>query len=196
MSGEFTLLIVDDDSILLLGTQRVLERHGYNVKTTTSGEKAVELVRADRSIDMVLMDIDLGPGMDGTEAAETILRELDLPLIFVSSHTEPEVVEKTEGITSYGYVVKNAGETVLCASIKMAFRLYNARRELEDRERQAEDIADSVPGLVYSYRVDPSGNACYTYISEGVKEFYGISPREVMEDPSLIAVAIPTGSVK
>jgi PAS domain S-box-containing protein len=34
------------------------------------------------------------------------------------------VVEKTEGITSYGYIVKNSGETVLNASIKMAFRLW------------------------------------------------------------------------
>jgi hypothetical protein len=38
--------------------------------------------------------------------------EKGYPNCFLSSHTEPEVVEKTEGITSYGYIVKNSGETV------------------------------------------------------------------------------------
>ena len=67
--------------------------------------------------------------MDGTQAAEIILKQRDLPLIFLSSHTNPEVVEKTEGITSYGYIVKSSVNTVLIASIKMAFRLFEARRE-------------------------------------------------------------------
>lgn len=185
------LLLVDDDSILLLGTQSTLERHGYEVQTTTTGEKAVELVRTDPSIDMVLMDIDLGRGIDGTEAAEIILQDRDLPLIFVSSHSEPEVVEKTEGITSYGYVVKNSGEMVLFASIKMAFRLHEARREILESRKQLQDIADSVPGLIYQYQLDPDGNASYAYMSEGVRDFYGVSSEEVTRNPGLIAKAIP-----
>jgi DNA-binding NarL/FixJ family response regulator len=70
------------------------------------------------------MDVDLGEGMDGTEAAKRILADRTIPVVFLSSHTEREVVQKTEGITSYGYVVKHSGETVLMASIRMAFRLY------------------------------------------------------------------------
>jgi DNA-binding NarL/FixJ family response regulator len=76
------------------------------------------------------MDINLGPGIDGTDAAQAILVEHDIPVLFLSSHTEPEVVEKTEGITSYGYIVKNSGEMVLFASIKMAFRLFESKKAL------------------------------------------------------------------
>jgi len=53
----------------------------------------------------------------------------------LSSHTEPEIVSKTERITSYGYVIKNSGETVLIASIKMAFKLHKAHMEICDREK-------------------------------------------------------------
>ncbi|MFN2312796.1 MAG: response regulator, partial [Spirochaetia bacterium] len=77
-------------------------------------------------IDLILMDINLGSGIDGTQAAELILQNHDIPVVFLSSHTEPEVVEKTEKITSYGYVVKNSSTTVLDASIKMAFKLFDA----------------------------------------------------------------------
>lgn len=128
------LLLVEDEAILALSEAKMLEKHGYAVATVYSGEKAVEAVAADGNIDLILMDIDLGKGMDGTEAAQKILETHDLPIAFLSSHTEPEIVEKTEGITSYGYIVKNSGDTVLLASIRMAFRLYNAHMELKTRE--------------------------------------------------------------
>ena len=72
----------------------------------------------------------MGQGIDGTQAAQEILKTDDIPIVFLSSHTEPEMVEKTEKITSYGYVVKNTGITVLTASIKMAFKLHSANQAL------------------------------------------------------------------
>jgi CheY-like chemotaxis protein len=80
-----------------------LEKIGYTVILANNGEKAVELVKSTNGIDLVLMDIDLGAGMDGTQAAELILRQRNIPILFLSSHTEPAMVEKTEKITSYGY---------------------------------------------------------------------------------------------
>jgi len=88
-----------------------------------------------QGIDLILMDLNLGDGIDGTEAAERILEDRDIPIVFVSSHTEPEIVEKTEKITSYGYVVKNSSITVLDASIKMAFKLFDAKKVAEKKER-------------------------------------------------------------
>lgn len=128
------ILLVEDEAILALTEARMLEKHGFEVATVYTGENAIETVENDPDISLILMDIDLGTGMDGTEAAESILERHDLPIAFLSSHTEPEIVEKTEGITSYGYIVKNSGETVLLASIKMAFRLYDAHIELKTQK--------------------------------------------------------------
>jgi len=108
-----------------------LEKFGYRVVTAGTAEEAVDLCKKDDAIDMVLMDIDLGQGMDGTQAAEIILAQRDIPILFLSSHTEKEMVEKTEKITSYGYVVKNSSITVLDASIKMAFKLFDAYNALK-----------------------------------------------------------------
>ena len=123
-----TILLVEDEAIVLLATAKMLERHGFRVLTAGSGETAVDIALTRPEIDLVLMDIDLGAGMDGTQAAELILSEQDLPLVFLSSHTEQTVVDRTERITSYGYIVKNTGETVLLASINMAFRLWEAEQ--------------------------------------------------------------------
>ncbi|MGC9312526.1 MAG: PAS domain S-box protein, partial [Sediminispirochaetaceae bacterium] len=125
------ILLVEDEAILALAEARTIQKYGYQVVTAYKGREAIELVESDPDISLILMDIDLGRGMDGTETAQRILETHDLPIAFLSSHTEPAIVEKTEGITSYGYIVKNSGETVLIASIKMAFRLYEAHIALK-----------------------------------------------------------------
>ncbi len=76
-------------------------------------------------MDLILMDIDLGDNkMDGTETAKLILEKYDLPIIFFTSHTEKEYVDRVKQITGYGYVLKSSGEYVLMESINTAFKLF------------------------------------------------------------------------
>jgi PAS domain S-box-containing protein len=153
------ILIVDDESIIAMHEASVLKNYGYDVVTAYSGKKAVEAAAAEE-IDLVLMDIDLGKGkMDGTEAAVAILTERHIPVVFLTSHTEPDIVEKTEKITSYGYVVKNSGDTVLLASIKMAFRLQKANDERIEKNSQLDTLLDNAEDLIG--RLDRKGAHLY-----------------------------------
>jgi len=154
--GEKTVLLVEDEAILALSEAKILAKNGYKVITAYSGAKAVDAVERSPEISLVLMDINLGDGIDGTQAAAMILERRDLPLIFLSSHTESEVVRKTEGITSCGYIVKNSGEMVLVASMKMAFRLYDARvkerekdRALIESERRYRDLFENATLAIF-----------------------------------------------
>lgn len=133
-----TLLIVEDQALIAEIEKTSLESYGYTVLTANSGGQALNIMSEANSVDLVLMDITLGAGLDGTEVARHILRTHDIPLIFLSSYTTPEVVEKTESITSYGYVVKKSGITVLDASIKMAFKLFDANRKTKEANEKLE----------------------------------------------------------
>ncbi len=130
------LLLVEDDAIIAMDEQNELESCGYKVITANSGQAAIDIFMTNKSIDLVLMDIDLGKGIDGPQAAEIILKDHNVPILFMSSHTEPEYIKKTEQITSYGYVVKNSGLVILNASIKMAFKLFGAHQKLEQSEEK------------------------------------------------------------
>lgn len=130
-----TILLVEDEAIIALAEKRALEKYGYEVVCAASGELAIAAVQDTPAPDLVLMDINLGAGIDGTEAAAIILKGRDIPIVFVSSHTEPEIVEKTEVISSYGYIVKNSSVTVFDASIKMAFKLFEAKKAAQQKEK-------------------------------------------------------------
>ncbi len=142
------ILLVEDESLIALMESELLESGGYEVITALSGEKALEIFEQDHSIDLVLMDIDLGQGLDGAETARRILSLRDVPVVFISSHTEPEILAKTEAITSYGYIVKGSNETAIFASLNMAFRLHAAHQELLKKTKELEDLANNLSDAV------------------------------------------------
>jgi len=122
-----TVLLVEDDALIAAAGSMVLDEFGYDVVVADNGEMAVKLATEGPRISLVLMDIDLGGGMDGLDAAAIILGRRRLPLIFLSANAEADVVERARRISPYGYVVKNSGDFVLQTSIEMAFKLFEAR---------------------------------------------------------------------
>lgn len=179
------LLLVEDEAVLALVEKRQLEQNGYRVRHFTKGEDAVKhLEKAPQETDLILMDIDLGEGIDGTQTAERILKNHDIPILFLSSHTEKEIVEKTEKISSYGYVVKNSSITVLDASIKMAFKLFEAKqkeavqtqklKESELRYRQMFENHSAVEMIIHPQ----SGNIIDA--NQQALKFYGYSKEELL----------------
>lgn len=125
------ILLVEDEAIVALDEARVLKAHGFDVVRAPSGEVAIEQAVNDSSIDLILMDIDLGTAMDGTEAAAAILAVREVPIIFLTNHSEREIVEKVKGITRYGYVLKSSGEFVLIEAITMGLELFVSHRTAE-----------------------------------------------------------------
>lgn len=143
------ILLVEDEALIAMYQSGELQKHGFDVSVAYSGEKAVEAVRSDPDIALVLMDIDLGAGIDGTEAAQRILRTHNLPIVFVTSHSEKEIVDKVKGISRYGYVLKNSGVFVLVESITMAFELFEAHQNAQERERRQQQQMEELEAIYH-----------------------------------------------
>lgn len=91
MSDQKTLLLVEDDLLMALCETIQLEQCGYIVQHVSTGEEAIHAaLRSDSPVDLILMNIDLGSELDGMQAAQEILQHLEIPIVFVSSYTEPE----------------------------------------------------------------------------------------------------------
>jgi PAS domain S-box-containing protein len=148
-----TILLVEDDAIAAFAQSMKLQDYGYNVVQALNGHRAIEaVIDNDPVIDLILMDINLGDNLDGNDVAKIILKDHDIPLLFLSSHTEREVVDKTEDITSYGYVVKDSGIVVLDASIKMAFRLHEAYQNLKNQRIETDSKKKELQMFEKRYR--------------------------------------------
>jgi CheY-like chemotaxis protein len=88
--GFETILVIDDNSVVLRITEAMLSRHGYRTISCQSGQQAIEFLQNDASaeIHLALVDIVM-KDMNGTEAASEIHRlRPDLPVIFMTGFPE------------------------------------------------------------------------------------------------------------
>ncbi|HBE03443.1 MAG: hypothetical protein A2096_17535 [Spirochaetes bacterium GWF1_41_5] len=131
-----SILLVEDDAVIAWAGQKKLEALGYKVITAHDGKTALDIIFNSRAaVEIILMDIDLGRGMSGINTAHEILSKKDIPIIFLSSFEDHQIIGQLESVSSYGYIVKSSSSAVLESSINMACRLHSARlktsRQLE-----------------------------------------------------------------
>ncbi|MCI0528677.1 MAG: response regulator, partial [Nitrospira sp.] len=82
------ILVVEDNTIVAKDIQYSLKQLGYTVPTIAfSGEEAVQEAGEIRP-DLVLMDIRLNGDMDGVEAARQIHERFDIPVIYLTAHSD------------------------------------------------------------------------------------------------------------
>jgi CheY-like chemotaxis protein/two-component sensor histidine kinase len=83
-----TVLVVDDDSLVLMNTAAMLDDLGYAVIEATSGEQALRALRRGQRVDLVITD-QLMPGMTGTQLIAAIRSEWPhVPLISATGYAD------------------------------------------------------------------------------------------------------------
>ena len=94
------ILIVDDEEDTLISLGNILRRANYIVSTTTNGEEAIKLAKANHP-DLVILDIVL-PGLDGGSVADILSNDpatANTPILFLTGilSKEEELQGRKEG---------------------------------------------------------------------------------------------------
>lgn len=86
--GPLVILAVDDDALVLLNTAAMLEDLGHTVLEATSGKDALQIIRREPRIDLVITDQAM-PHMTGSDLAAAIRAEMpDLPIVLATGYAE------------------------------------------------------------------------------------------------------------
>ncbi len=88
LSGNETILLVEDEPAILKVTGRILERHGYTILAANSAEEAIRMAeRHDGQIHLLITDVVM-PEMNGLDLAGKLVSLYpNLRLLFMSGHT-------------------------------------------------------------------------------------------------------------
>jgi CheY-like chemotaxis protein len=121
-----TILVVDDDPNLRRAARRGLERFGYTVIEAATGRDAVERVRAEPDIGLVLLDLTM-PDMSG-ERTLAAVRELraDLPVLLSSGYNVSGVSPLTLGDPAVRFLPKPYDLAALGSSVQALLARRNA----------------------------------------------------------------------
>jgi PAS domain S-box-containing protein len=128
------ILVVEDEAIVARDLALTLNDLGYEVVGFAgTGEAALLEARANNP-DLVLMDICLTGATDGIEAAHAIKRELNLPIVFLTAHSDGDTLKRAKQANPLGYVIKPYRTSDLRCAIEIALHRKEVDAQLRKRE--------------------------------------------------------------
>jgi CheY-like chemotaxis protein len=104
---ERTVLIIEDEKLIIVSTRMVLEAAGFRVEAATSGEEGIAKARQIQP-DLILLDIMM-PGIDGWETLTRLKRDAEtgsIPVIVFTAREHPRGHQKSAEMGAAGYFRK------------------------------------------------------------------------------------------
>jgi response regulator NasT len=157
-----TILVVDDDKLVLATLARGLRGEGYRVLEASSGSAALKLA-AENSFDIAILDIRM-PEMSGTELAQRLMAEHGLPALFLSAYTDREMVESAIAHGGLGYLVKPVDVPNLIPALQTALArgrdmnaLLEAKSQLEQALSAGRETSTAIGILMERFRMSRTG---------------------------------------
>lgn len=136
------ILNVEDDATTRTAVSLVLRREGFDVLEAASGEEAVSRMACQP--DVILLDVNLGPGVDGVEVCRRLKADPAtalIPLILISS-LRVSCEDRVHGLEhgADGYLTKPVDPAELVAHIKAMLRVRRAEQHLQLGQRKSDEL--------------------------------------------------------
>jgi len=119
VTGQDTILLVEDEEAVRSFAARALRMRGYNVLEASGGEEALEIVKSDNcKIDLIITDVVM-PNMDGpTMVRHVKTLKPDLAVIFMSGYAEEAFRRNDQNSEGIHFLPKPFGLKQLAAKVK------------------------------------------------------------------------------
>ncbi len=126
--SKANILVVEDQFIVGEDLARSLRKLGFSVcSVATSGEEAIEQVTQFQP-DLALMDIRLKGQMDGIEAAAHLKRHFNIPVIYLTAHSDDSTLQRASETEPLGYLLKPFEERQLYTTLEIALNRKRVER--------------------------------------------------------------------
>ena len=138
------ILVVDDSltTSKLIGIQ--LQNLGYHLSAIAdSGSSALKKTE-ETNPDLVLMDINLGKGMDGIQAANIIMQKYHKPVIYVTSYSDDKTLAQVKQSMPHGFINKPVREKDLRVNIEIALSRENLNTGITDIRTENYQIRNNI----------------------------------------------------
>jgi len=118
--GKSCILLVEDDDIIAKVAAWRLKNLGYDTcGRATTGAEAMEMVVKFKPT-LVLMDINIKGEIDGIETAKMIKKGFNIPVIYLTSHSDGVTLERAKETNPDGFIVKPFEDNDLRVAIELA----------------------------------------------------------------------------
>lgn len=140
-----SIFIVEDEIITARSIAKNIKKFGYRLAgIATSGSEALEQILTINP-DLILMDILLQDNdeLDGIATAQRILSQINVPIIYLTAHSDRETLDKAKVTTPFGYILKPYSKKNLQITIEIALYKHQQEMQLVRREQLLSTILNA-----------------------------------------------------
>ncbi len=161
------VLVVDDSDGIRAYLADLVEGWGYVVDTAPDGERALEMLEAGASPDLMLLDVML-PGIDGVETLRRA-REMDpmLPVVMVSVASRASIIVEAMRCGAADFVGKPFDEAALEQTVRQAIADRTAAQTSGPASQDSEALWDSAAMSQIGALIDQIGDTDVTVLIQG-----------------------------
>jgi AmiR/NasT family two-component response regulator len=140
-SKNKSLLLVDDDRLVLATLAQGLSDKGYKIQTAESVDDAEVILSGGEQFDLAIIDVSL-PKRSGYELAERLRMFNHVPFIFLSAYSDQHFVEQASEYGALSYQVKPIDPHQLAPIVETALARAEELRSLRNSERTLQSALD------------------------------------------------------
>lgn len=134
------VLIVEDKALIAEDIAVRLKKHGIEILgICPTGEEAIELAKTGNP-DLILMDIELSGAIDGISAAQLILENRQIPIIYLTEHTDKRTTNRAKKTHPANFLAKPFNEDDLVRAVDFAFNNANRLTASDRKNPLSNDI--------------------------------------------------------
>jgi AmiR/NasT family two-component response regulator len=137
-----SLLLVDDERLVLATLALGLTKAGYNVSTAESVDEAEATLASGERPDLAILDVSM-PSRSGLELAERLYSFDQIPFMLLTAYSDQEIVEQAATCGALGYLVKPVDTRQLVPAIEAALARATELRGLRMTGQQLQNALDS-----------------------------------------------------
>lgn len=144
MVNKEKILVVEDERIVAEEIKRRVQNLGYDVSAIVSTGKDAILKAGNLHPDLVLMDIKLQGKVDGIEAAKQIQEKFQIPVVYLTSHSDDKILEEAKKTQPYGFLIKPINERELHSTLQMSLYKHKIDQKLKESEEKFRTLYSSM----------------------------------------------------
>lgn len=134
---QITILLADDDRLILATLSKGLRDAGFHVLEAADGKEALQAAYNYKP-DLAILDMRM-PELMGNEVAQILTKELAIPVLYLSAYSDHETVEKALSAGGMNYIVKPVNLEQLLIFIESALQRSQDMMELQQSKQRLID---------------------------------------------------------
>jgi len=173
------IFIIEDDFITIQYIRSILSEFDFEIAGVADNSIDAYTRIEETRPDLILIDISLSDSVSGIDIAKELDKQYNIPVIYITSHKDVDIIQSTRSTNPYGYLIKPIDPIILYSTIYLALNQIKIKEERDSAQTDYQRIFDlSLDMICISNKKD-----YFIKVNPAAEDILGYPEHELLNKP-------------